>query len=219
MNIGLKIKKLRIEKEMTQEDLAEYTGVSAKAVSRWENELTFPDITLLPVLANIFDVTIDELLDVDVYKKEQEISKIINEDERLANIGDTETRIEMLRNGLKKYPNSFKIMEMLACALHGYYCAKNEERAYILEELIPLCEKIITKCDDLEIKNSTIQILCFSYCHKKEFEKAKKLAKKMPGIYVSKEMLLEDILQGEELNALLNENIVTCTELLQINDY
>lgn len=73
INIGLNIKKLRIAKGMTQEELAEYTGVSSRAVSRWENSITFPDITLLPILANIFEVTVDELLDVDVYKKEQDI--------------------------------------------------------------------------------------------------------------------------------------------------
>lgn len=73
MNIGLNIKKLRLAKGMTQEGLAEYTGVSSRAVSRWENGITYPDISLLSVLANIFEMIVDELLDVDVYKKEQDI--------------------------------------------------------------------------------------------------------------------------------------------------
>lgn len=73
MNIGLNIKNLRLAKGMMQEELAEYTGVSSRAVSRWENGITYPDISLLPILANIFEVTVDELLDMDVYKKEQDI--------------------------------------------------------------------------------------------------------------------------------------------------
>ena len=66
MQLGKRIKELRIENNLTQEELAEQLGVSFQAVSRWENDLTYPDITLLPILANMFDVTVDYLLDVDV---------------------------------------------------------------------------------------------------------------------------------------------------------
>ena len=59
MNLGIKIKELRIENNLTQEDLAEQLGVSFQAVSRWETGVTYPDITLLPVLANMFNVTVD----------------------------------------------------------------------------------------------------------------------------------------------------------------
>ena len=61
MNIGLKIKQLRREKNITQEELGELVGLSAKAISRWENSTSYPDIMLLPILANIFDVTVDDL--------------------------------------------------------------------------------------------------------------------------------------------------------------
>ena len=69
MNIGQKIKELRQENGLTQEDLAEQLGVSFQAISRWENGTTYPDITLLPIIANMFDVTIDYLLDMESYKK------------------------------------------------------------------------------------------------------------------------------------------------------
>lgn len=52
---------------MTQEELSEYIRVSSHAVSRWENGITYPDISLLPILADIFEVDVDKLL--DVYKK------------------------------------------------------------------------------------------------------------------------------------------------------
>ena len=57
MNLGLNIKKYRLLKGMTQEELAEYTGVSSRAVSRWENGITFPDISLLPILANLSNIS------------------------------------------------------------------------------------------------------------------------------------------------------------------
>lgn len=57
-----RIAELRRKKNMTQEELAAELGVTAQAVSKWENDLSCPDITLLPQLARLFGVTIDELL-------------------------------------------------------------------------------------------------------------------------------------------------------------
>ena len=61
MTIGKNIADLRKSNRMTQEQLAETLGVSSQAVSKWENEVTMPDIMLLPVIAGCFDITVDEL--------------------------------------------------------------------------------------------------------------------------------------------------------------
>ena len=61
---------LRKAKRMTQKELAELLNVSDKAVSRWERDESMPDILLLPVLADIFDVTCDELLRGEKISKE-----------------------------------------------------------------------------------------------------------------------------------------------------
>ena len=60
--LGIRIAALRKERGLTQEELAEKLGVSSQAVSKWENDLSCPDIMLLPALAKIFDTTTDELL-------------------------------------------------------------------------------------------------------------------------------------------------------------
>ena len=62
MEIGKKIKDFRMQKGITQETLAGILGVSSQAVSKWENDQTCPDISLLPGLANILGITVDELL-------------------------------------------------------------------------------------------------------------------------------------------------------------
>ena len=61
MNIAASIARLRRERGMTQEALAEVIGVSPQTISKWENNTTYPDIALLPVLADVFGVTIDAL--------------------------------------------------------------------------------------------------------------------------------------------------------------
>lgn len=60
--LGERISTLRRQKEMTQESLSKELNVSAQAVSKWENDQTCPDISLLPELARILGVTVDELL-------------------------------------------------------------------------------------------------------------------------------------------------------------
>lgn len=60
--LGKRIAQLRREKELKQDDLAQMLDVSPQAVSKWENDLTCPDISLLPRLAQILGVTVDELL-------------------------------------------------------------------------------------------------------------------------------------------------------------
>ena len=62
ITLGERISTLRRQKELTQENLAKELNVSAQAVSKWENDQTCPDISLLPELARILGVTVDELL-------------------------------------------------------------------------------------------------------------------------------------------------------------
>ncbi len=62
MSIGSTIKRMRREHDMTQEQLAEHLGITSNAVSQWERDLTAPDISQLPILSNLFEITIDELL-------------------------------------------------------------------------------------------------------------------------------------------------------------
>lgn len=62
MNLGNNISEKRKAKGMTQEELASNLGVSPQAVSKWENNLSCPDISLLPAIAKIFGMSVDELL-------------------------------------------------------------------------------------------------------------------------------------------------------------
>ena len=63
LSIGTKIKNLRRKRGMTQEQLAEFVGISFQAISKWECGIALPDITLVPRLAQIFGTTTDELFD------------------------------------------------------------------------------------------------------------------------------------------------------------
>ena len=75
-HLGNNIAKFRKSSDVTQEQLAERLGVSVSAVSQWETGKTMPDISAIPVLCHVFNVTADELLGIDREKEEAEIKRI-----------------------------------------------------------------------------------------------------------------------------------------------
>lgn len=82
MELGNKIKQLRQKSGLTQNQLASALGVTAQAISKWENSVTMPDITLLPQIAIEFGISIDELFDLTLEQKLDRIEKSIEfEDE------------------------------------------------------------------------------------------------------------------------------------------
>lgn len=84
MNIGSKIKALRLKASTTQEALADALGVSSQSISKWENNICAPDITLLPAISEFFGVTIDELFDLSVEQKLHRIENMLDYENELS---------------------------------------------------------------------------------------------------------------------------------------
>ena len=78
-SFGAMIAAMRKEQGMTQLELAEKMGVTDKAVSKWERDLSFPDVNSIPRLAEIFDVTVDEIMQVKSDSKENGYANRISE--------------------------------------------------------------------------------------------------------------------------------------------
>ena len=76
MNIGENILRLRRERRITQEVLADFVGVTKASVSKWETNQSKPDILLLPQLAAFFGVTVDELLGYESQLSKEQIQKL-----------------------------------------------------------------------------------------------------------------------------------------------
>ena len=83
MNIGNKIKALRLKSSTTQEALADALGVSSQSISKWENNVCAPDISLLPSISEFFGVTIDELFDLSVEQKLHRIENMLDYESEL----------------------------------------------------------------------------------------------------------------------------------------
>lgn len=83
MNIGKQIRALRMKKSVRQEELADFLGISAQAVSKWETDASLPDVTLLPRIAVYFGVTIDELFRLPDKEQLDRIENALNSSESL----------------------------------------------------------------------------------------------------------------------------------------
>lgn len=115
MNIyfGENLKNLRKQKNLTQERLAEFLGVSFQTVSKWERGDTYPDITTLPEIASFFRISVDDLLGVNRAENEKEIIEKLREYD---NLTDEKLMWELVRELKNKHPSDFRVLvRYLAC--------------------------------------------------------------------------------------------------------
>ena len=113
------IKRYRKEAGLSQEELASRIGLTAQAISKWECGTSYPDIEMLPIIANIFKVSTDYLLGVDITKQEKDILVTVEKAKALRNNNRYTDAVTMLRNALIQYPSSCDIMYWLAWSLRG----------------------------------------------------------------------------------------------------
>ncbi|CDO03703.1 transcriptional regulator, y4mF family [Oceanobacillus picturae] len=76
IQISKTIKQERLSRGMTQEALAEYLNTTKTTISKWENATLYPDITMLPKLARVFNISVDDLLNYSITMTDEEIKKV-----------------------------------------------------------------------------------------------------------------------------------------------
>ena len=107
--LGENIKRLRREKDLTQEGLAELLGVSFQSVSRWERGESYPDITMLPNIALFFNITVDELLGVGTGNDEKKINSYLSLYDTMK-LKDINLTYNEYKAAAKEFPFDFRIL-------------------------------------------------------------------------------------------------------------
>jgi len=171
IKIGANIKKLRADKNITQDTLATAIGVTPQAISRWESEGGYPDIELLPALADFFSVSTDELLGYKLSEREQELVNIKKELRRLAEVGTHQEKLSFARNAFVKFPNDQKIKVYLAACLSDEWSNTNDET--LIHESETLCLSVIDNCHDEDIRYEAIFTLSAIYKELGEIKRSK----------------------------------------------
>ncbi len=203
MNLGNKIRELRRAKNLTQEQLALTLNISAQAVSKWEMGLSYPDVTMIPIIASFFKVSLDELFDFDVNDIDKKIEDIRLEYNKYfwRNFDKAE---QILLDGLKTYPASI-ILKTALFELYAYNVDRGDE---IINEAFELGSHIISVSQDVfctcRTKANIIHIYTYLEKEKGEdhYEDIKKLIETLPYMYPymlkDKMRLSASYIKGEE---------------------
>ena len=190
--IGDNIKRLRKQKGITQETLAERMHVSTAAVSKWERNETLPDISMVLPLASYFGVSTDELLGLDAAKTEEKIQEIINERNRLCALGKEREAFDLIVRAYQEFPNDWRIVEEYMWKLnYDPNCVEPYGNEVHKDELYRLCERVLEECTVDQVRYSALSILGGLYILDGQRDKAIETAKRFPTLTFSQEKELQ----------------------------
>ena len=152
-NIGEVIKELRKKENITQEKMAEVLGISSQSVSRWELGICYPDLELLPAIANYFGTTIDALLLNDNLSKAKDLEEF--EEKYYTFPPKTSEQIEFTKEYCRKYPedNHFSYKLILAIRNHLLENQKNTDK------YMSTMQKTAEKLLETRYRTATIQLM------------------------------------------------------------
>ncbi len=197
MNIKISenIKRLRKAKKITQEGLAEIFNVTPAAVSKWENNETYPDISLLFPLSHFFGVTIDELMGYDYMLIEEEIKKVKVEIHNAWYVNnDWDKAKELVVDARKNYPNDYEIMiDYLFFTIGGV--ADNDSSVLLQneKEIIKVCDLILEGCEVENYRLEAINYKAKVLYAKGDEQGALKQLNNFPSLYHSKGQKIEQL--------------------------
>ena len=152
-DVILRQRKMR---NMTQEELATALGVSAQAVSNWERG-GYPDITMLPTIANYFEITIDQLLGNDEAAQKEDIAMFFRQVREELPDEDIDSRIRLGKEYTAKYPKNYDIANEMCWII---YRSDKDTRQKNMNLLRTLCDKIISECTTQTYRESAIERMC-----------------------------------------------------------
>jgi transcriptional regulator with XRE-family HTH domain len=190
IKIGSIIKKLRTENNITQDTLATAIGVTPQAISRWESEGGYPDIELLPTLADFFSVSTDELLGYKLSEREQELYDIKKEMERLAEVSSVKEQVAYARKSYTLYPNDYEIRYNLAVCL--YLAWKETFDEALFKEIEVLLKSVVDECKNENIRYDAINMLILLCSKVKQYEKANEWANRLAPMKYCREVGLSN---------------------------
>ncbi len=220
LNLGSKIRELRRRDGRTQEALAEALGVTGQAVSRWEASICYPDMEVVPAIANYFGVTIDELFG---YRndRDRKVAAILARIEayNIKNRGDddwVDECLAILREGLAEFPQNEQLLLALADTLAEAGWRRHHEWLYYDEEgfiqhsydrhkkneywseAVKLCEQLVNTAAEHDIVTRANTILVLLLRNFGETEKAVSCANRMPTLKNCRELMLAAAADGKD---------------------
>ena len=195
-----KFKQYRKSRDLTQEQIADTFNVTPQTVSRWETGTNFPDIEMLPSIADFFKVTVDDLLGVDMAQKKAKAKEFWTAIHQKFRERSLDEAIAIGRKAVAEIPNDYNLLSWLALVLWARHSevSKEEQEKYI-REVISIHERIIEECPSEPLdctKANSYQRLAYAYDAIGNKEKALKFANSLT--FHDSQVTRWAILEGEE---------------------
>lgn len=217
LSIAENIVRLRHGKKMTQEQLANFIGVTKASVSKWETGQSLPDIILLPQLAAFFDVTVDEILGYVPHLSKEQVQSLYQKFAAdFANCPFEEV-MSQTQEYVKRYYSCYPFLfQICVLWLNHYTMAEGEERQKeILAELSELCGHIRENCRDVQIGDDVIVLQAMAYLQ---------MGKTDEVVDALEEMARPDRLMGQSASVLMQAYMMAgdvdkAESLMQISMY
>ena len=165
INIAKVLSNKRKEKGITQDELAEYIGVSKASVSKWETGQSYPDVTFLPQLAAYFNISIDELMDYQPQMTKEDIHKLYKRFCTEFTVKPFDTVIDECRQVIKKYYSCFPLLQQMGLLIfnHLELCKDQAETFTLLSEVKSLFIRVRQESDDISLTKQALfmEALCY----------------------------------------------------------
>ena len=194
LNLSENIKRLRKTKGLTQEKLAELLNISSAAVSKWESNDSYPDITMLFPLARIFGVSMDELMGYCSVRIENEINSIIEEYKNLISKGKWDEGKDLIISSRLTYPNDYRIMDLYMWSVAGGSADNNPDVLNTHhEEFMKICDTLLENCVDEKLRLNTINMKAKLFHAASKTKEALEILDGFPSWYLTKEQKIEQL--------------------------
>ncbi|WP_227656330.1 helix-turn-helix domain-containing protein [Enterococcus avium] len=172
MNIGPIIMAKRKEKKVTQQELANFIGVSKASVSKWETSQTYPDITLLPLLAAYFDITIDSLLTYEPQLDNHEIQRIYARLKESLETKSPEDVLATIRSFVRRYYSCYPFVLQMGMFLlnHADLLPGEEKIKTYTKEAQDLFIHVRTQAKDPDLITQALKYEAYTALNLQEFD-------------------------------------------------
>lgn len=172
MNIGPIIMEKRKEKKVTQQELANFIGVSKASVSKWETGQTYPDITLLPLLAAYFDITIDSLLTYEPQLDNHEIQRIYARLKESLETKSPEDVLATIRSFVRRYYSCYPFVLQMGMFLlnHADLLPGEEKIKTYTKEAQDLFIHVRTQAKDPDLITQALKYEAYTAPNLQEFD-------------------------------------------------
>lgn len=176
MQIGEVIRTYRKQKNMTQEEMANYLGVTAPAVNKWENGNSMPDITLLAPIARLLGITLDILLSFREELTEEEINSFVQEvDNRFRVENEAYEEVFLwVKEKIECYPNCYRLIWQMAVILDAWRLIKGVSDLEKYDSYILDWYERALHSEDEKIRTGAADSLFTFFMRKEQYEEAEK---------------------------------------------